>query len=171
MRLQYKTYEEAKENFTWNERWEVFDESQENLNIAYECIERHPKEKTAIRLRFDDRRQEVYTFDELSRLTSQFANMLERRGINTGDRVAMILNPSLEYYVSFFGALKRGAVAVPCYALLGSERLEYQLRESNTKMAITNREKADSVNRGLVSHLIAHFGLNSIWVIVLPERN
>lgn len=155
MRLQYKTYEEAKENFTWSERWEVFDESQANLNIAYECVDRHPKEKTAIRLIFDDRRREVYTFEELSRLTSQFANMLERRGINTGDRVAMILNPSLEYYVSFFGALKRGAVAVPCYALLGSERLEYQLGESNAKMAIINREKADSVNPGLVSHLIA----------------
>ena len=43
MRLQYKTYEEAKEDFTWSERWEVFSESQENLNIAYECVDRHPK--------------------------------------------------------------------------------------------------------------------------------
>lgn len=154
MRLQYKTCKEAQENFTWSERWEVFDRSRENLNIAYECVDRHPKEKTAIRLKFDDGRREVYTFGEFSRLVSQFANMLERRGINTGNRVAIILNPSLEYYVSFFGALKRGAVAVPCYALLGSEGIEYRLRESTSKMAIVSKERANLVNPGLVSHLI-----------------
>ncbi|HEX74957.1 MAG TPA: acyl--CoA ligase [Dehalococcoidia bacterium] len=155
MKLQYKTYEEAKESFTWSERWEVFDESQENLNITYECIDRHSEEKTAIRLKFDDGRREVYTFGGLSRLTSQFANMLERLGVDAGDRVAMILNPSVEYYVSFFGVLKRGAVAVPCYSLLGPEGLEYRLRESNSKMAIINRERADLVSPDLVSHLIA----------------
>ncbi len=155
MKLQYRTYEEAERNFTWNERWEVFDKPPENLNIAYECVDRHPKEKTAIRLVFDSGKRETYTFEELSRLTSQFANMLKRQGINTGDRVAIILNPSLEYYVSFFGSLKRGAVAVPCYTLLGPEGLEYRLHESNAKMAIIDRAKADLVNPGLVSHLIA----------------
>jgi len=154
MRLQYKTYDEAQKNFKWSERWEVFDESQENLNIAHECVDRHPKEKAAIRLQFDDGRREVHTFDELSRLTSQFANMLEKHGIKAGDRVALILNPSLEYYVSFFGTLKRGAIVVPCYALLGSEGLEYRLRKSSSKMAIINSQKASLVNFGLVPHLI-----------------
>ncbi len=154
MRLQYKTHKEAQENFTWSERWEVFDKGREDLNIAYECIERHPKDKTAIRLKFDDGRRETYTFGEVSRLTSQFANMLEGHGISAGDRVAIMLSPSLEYYVSFFGTLKRGAVAVPCYALLGSEGIEYRLRESSSRMAITGREKAELVDPDLVSHLI-----------------
>lgn len=154
MRLEYKTYEEAKKNFRWAERWEVFDKEREHLNITYECIDRHPKQNIAIRLKFDDRRCEVYTFGQMSQWTSQFAHMLERQGINTGDRVAIILNPSLEFYVSFFGALKRGAIVVPCYALLGSEGIEYRLKESNSKMAIISRERVGLIPRGLVSHLI-----------------
>lgn len=154
MNLEYRTYEEARKGFSWSERWEVFDKSRENLNIAYECVDRHPVEKIAIRLKLDNRRQEVCTFGELSHWTSQFGNMLERYGIEAGDRIAIILNPSLEYYISFYGALKRGAIAAPCYALLGSEGIEYRLREAGVRMAIVSRERASIINTGLVSHIV-----------------
>ncbi len=154
MRLEYKTFKEAKENFKWSERWEVFDRDRANLNIAYECVDRHPKEKIAIRLKKSDRSKETYTFGELSRLTSQFAHMLESKGINPGDRVAIVLTPSLEYYVSFYGALKRGAVAVPCYALLGPEGLGYRLKESNAKLTIISRERVKTLPPGLDSEVI-----------------
>ena len=154
MKLEYRTYKEAAKGFSWSERWEVFDKRPENLNVAYECVDRHPKEKIAIKLKFDDRRREVYTFGDLSRWTSQFSNMLQRYGIKAGDRIAIVLNPSLEYYISFYGALKRGAVAVPCYALLGSEGVEYRLREAGAKLAIVSRERASMIAPGLVSHLI-----------------
>jgi len=154
MRLEYKTFEEAKRNFRWSERWEVFNKDRANLNIAYECVDRHPKENIAIRLKRSDGNREEYTFGMLSRLTSQFAHMLERRGINSGDRVAIVLNPSLEYYVSFYGTLKRGAVAVPCYALLGPEGLGYRIKESNAKLAIMSKERADILPSGLVSEVI-----------------
>ncbi len=155
MKLEYGTFEEAQKKFKWSDRWEVFDRKPENLNIAYECVDRHPKEKIAIRLKNEDRSREVYTYQELSRLTSQFAQMLERRGIRPGDRVAIMLNPSLEYYVSFYGILKRGAVVVPCYALLGPDAIEYRLKGSNAKMLITYQDRMGGVNSGLVLHLIA----------------
>lgn len=154
MRLEYKTYKEAKENFTLSERWEVFDWGRENLNIAHECVDRHPKEKTAIRIKFDDGRRETYTFGELSRLTSQFANMLERLGVNAGDRLAVVLNPSLEFYVTLFGALKRGVVVVPCSPLFGPEALDFRLSDSNSKIAIVNKEKASLIRADLVSRLL-----------------
>jgi len=97
MPMDYRTYEELKANFKLSERWELFDGNRDNLNIANECIERHPKEKTAIRMKFDDGRRETYTFEELSHLSSQFAHTLERLCINKGDRIALLLNPSLEY--------------------------------------------------------------------------
>lgn len=154
MKLAYHSFAEAENNFKWSERWEVFDKGQEELNIAHECIDRHPKEKAAMRIKNSDGSREIYTFGDLSRLTSQFANMLERRGIKPGERVAIILNLSREYYISFFGILKRGAVAVPCYALFGPEGIEYRLKASNAKMAIINRESADKIKPGLVEHLI-----------------
>jgi acetyl-CoA synthetase len=97
MSLDYKTYEEAKKRFKWIERWKVFDKPPEKLNIAYECIDRHPKQNIAIRLKNGDGSKETYTFEEISRFTSQFANMLKKRGIRPGDRVAIVLNPSLDY--------------------------------------------------------------------------
>ena len=75
-------------------------------------------------------------------------------GINAGDRVGIVLNPSLEYYVSFFGTLKRGAVAVPCYSLLGPEGLGYRLSDSKAKAAIISRDRADIIPQGLVSQII-----------------
>lgn len=165
MRLEYKTYEEAKRKFTWSERWGVFDRGQAKLNMPYECVDRHPKDNIAIRLKKSDGCTETYTFDELSRLTSQFAHMLARRGIRPGDRVGIVLNPSLEYYVSFYGTLKRGAVAVPCYALLGPEGLEYRLKESNAKIAIISQEresiaKSSSDSEVIVSERLIDLILN-----------
>ena len=155
MKLDYRSYEEAKQSFTWSERWEVFDQDPEHLNIAYECVDRHPEDNVAIRMRMEDGRRSTHTFGELSRLTSQFANMLERNGINAGDRIGIILNPSLEYYVSFFGALKRGAVAVPCYALLGPDGIEYRLQAANAKLAIVERGRLLNVRKDLASTVIA----------------
>jgi len=154
MRLEYKTYKEAQKTFSWAERWEVFDKDREHLNITHECIDRHPGDNIALRLKFDDRRREIYTFGEMSHLTSRFANMLKRYDINLGDRVAIVLNPSLEYYISFFGALKAGVVAVPCYALLGPDGIEYRVRESEAKMVIISKERVSVASRNLGSHLI-----------------
>jgi hypothetical protein len=76
MRLEYSTYEEAKKNFKWSERWEVFDGNRERFNIAHECVTRHASDEVAIRIKFDDRHKEIYTFKEFDRLVSQFAHML-----------------------------------------------------------------------------------------------
>ncbi len=154
MRMEYKTYEEFKQNFKLSERWGVFDGDRNNLNITHECIDRHPKETTAIRLKFDDGKRETYTFRELSCLTSQFAYALEKLGVNEGDAIAIVLDPSLEFYVSLFGILKRGAVVVPCSPLFGPEAIEYRVSKSSAKIVIINREKANLIRGGLVPHLI-----------------
>ena len=154
MKLEYKSFAEAKANFTFQERWTVFDGNKENFNITHECVDRHPQQNIAIRLAFDDGRRETYTFGELSRLTSQFANMLARLGIAAGDRVALILNPSLEFYVSLFGILKRGAVVVSCLPLFGPEAIEYRVTKSNAKMIIATRDKEKDIDKRLASHII-----------------
>jgi acetyl-CoA synthetase len=154
MRMEYTSYKEFRENFKLSERWEVFDGNRNDLNIAHECVDRQPKGKTAIRIKFVDGRRETYTFGELSRLTSQFANMLKGLGVNAGDSVAIVLNPSLEFYVALFGILKRGAVAVSCSPLFGPEAIEYRVTKSNAKMVVTHRDKLELIEDGLVPHLV-----------------
>jgi acetyl-CoA synthetase len=139
MLLDYRSYEEAKEKFRWSERWALFDGSKDRFNIAHECIDRHPPDETAIRIKFADGKMEAYTFREFSVYTRRFANYLESRGIAAGDRVAILLFPTIELYVAMFGAFRRGAVAVMCFPLFGPEAINFRLAKSNAKAIVTTR--------------------------------
>ena len=139
---EYRTYKEAEECFSWDKVWEIFDGSKEQFNIAHECIDRHVGKGTAVRIKFGDGRSEKYSFDEISDLSSQFANALEDENIEFGDRVAIMLEPSLEFYVSLFGTVKRGAVVVPCFTLFGPDALQHRIMDSNAKILITTKDKA-----------------------------
>jgi len=135
--LEYQTYEEARKNFTWDQTWELFDGTSENFNMAYECIDRHVGKGTALRIKFDDGHKEQYTFDQVSKVSSQFAHALEAMGVQYQDRVAIMMDPCLEYYASLFGTMKRGGIAVPCYSQFGPEALEFRLRDSSAKVLVT----------------------------------
>ncbi len=154
MALDYKTYDEAKNGFLWAERWDVLDGNREALNIAHECVDRHPADKEAIRIQFDDGRREVYKYGYLSLKTSQFANMLANLGVQKGDCVAIVLNSSIEFYISMFGTLKRGAVVVPCLPLFGPEAINYRVAKSGAKTVVISQEKVGEINRELVSNII-----------------
>ncbi len=104
---EYKTYKEAEKLFSWDKVWDIFDGNRELFNITHECIDRHRGKGTAARIKFSDGHSEQYTFDEISDLSSQFANALEEENIQFGDRVAVMLDSSLEFYVSLFGTLKK----------------------------------------------------------------
>ena len=42
-------------------------------------------------------------------------------GIQPGDRIAFMLEPSLPFYVCLFGAMKMGAIGVPLFTLFGPD--------------------------------------------------
>jgi acetyl-CoA synthetase len=155
--LDYRTYKEAKKRFRWNERWDMFDGTRERFNIAHECIDRHPKDHTAIRIKFENGKTETYTFGEMSQWTSQFANLLVRLGIGEGERVAILLQPTVEFYVSMFGIFKRGAVVVPCSPLFGSEAVGFRLEKSDAKAIVTSKEQQKLVAPELVRKLDLRF--------------
>lgn len=140
--LEYRTYEEAVERYEPSDRWAVFDGSSEAFNIAHECLDRYEDDKTAVRVIFEDGAPESYSIGTLKRRTSQFANALEAVGIDRGDRVAVMLEPSLELYVSMFGVWKRGAVYVPMFNLFGPQAIEYRIEDCDADLLITTAEKA-----------------------------
>jgi acetyl-CoA synthetase len=151
--LNYRTYAEAAAHFDWKERWDVFDGTKENFNITHECVDRHPSHEPALRIKFDDRRTESYTFGDLSRLTSQFANMLVKNGVNAGDRVAVMLFPSLAFYVTMFGVFKRGAVLIPCFPLFGPEAINFRLENGQVTTLVTTRDNTHLVDPKLAEKL------------------
>lgn len=161
---EYRTYEEAKRDFTWDKVWEICDGNKKQFNITHECIDRHVGKGTAFRIKFSEGYSKQYTFDQISGMSSQFANALERDNIGFGDRVAIMLEPSLEFYVSLFGALKRGAVVVPCFTLFGPEALQYRIKDSGAKMLITSPEKAGLLGDVTIQKVITVGPMFDEWV-------
>ena len=153
MNLDYHTYEEAREKFNWSERWSLFDGTKEHFNIAHECIDRHPNDDIAIRIKFADGKSEMYTFGQFSDHTRRFANYLQDRGVGFGDRVAILLFPSFELYVSMFGTFRMGAVAVMCFPLFGPEAINFRLSKSEAKAIITTKAMTSLIDTELAEKL------------------
>src|SRR6476661_5107783 len=84
--------------------WELFDGDRQRLNIAHECIDRHPADRVAVRLAHADGRDEAFTFGHLAAWSARFAHYLADRAIGPGDRVGIMLEPSLPFYAGLFGA-------------------------------------------------------------------
>ncbi|MFC1857179.1 acyl-CoA synthetase [Thermodesulfobacteriota bacterium] len=142
----YISYEEVTKAFKWDMLWDLFDGNKEKLNITHECLDRHGDKGTAVRLKFADGHTEKYTFKELSEWTSRFANFLENRGVQAGDRVCVMLEPSLAYYTCVFGAVKRGAIAVPLFTLFGPEALAQRINDCQPKLLVLDPQKAYLAN-------------------------
>jgi len=142
-------YEDAQQRATSAALWDLFDGDREHLNIAHECIDRHAdgSGRIAIRIAHASGADEALTFDEISAGSSRFAHWLEENGIEPGDRVAFMLEPSLPFYVSLFGAMKRGAISVPLFTLFGFDGLRLRVDDCKPKLLITNDEKVEIASK------------------------
>ena len=132
--LACRTYPEVVERFDWASLWELMDGDRGHLNIAHECVDRWIARGTALRLQFADGRREEWTFADLAAWSSRFAHLLVRSGVRRGDRVALLLDPSLPFYGALFGTLKCGGVAVPLFTLFGPDALAPRLEDSGARL-------------------------------------
>jgi len=65
-----------------------------------------------------------HSFDELKRLSNQFANVLAHRGVQRSERVAIFVRQSVEAAIAHLAAYKSGCIAVPLFALFGVDAVE-----------------------------------------------
>lgn len=146
MRLtDYSTYADAHRHFSKQALWDLFDGGREWLNIAHECVDRHVGRATpddiAVRIAHADGRDEAISFTELSVWSGRVASHLAARGVRPGDRVAMMLEPSLAFYAALFGAMKVGAVAVPLFTLFGPDGLRMRMADCSPALLLLAAEK------------------------------
>ena len=140
--LDIDTVKETLAAFSWDRLWALFDGSAERMNLAHECLDRHRARGTAVSIKFADGRVEHHDFARLADLTGRFANWLCRRGIGKGDRVAVMLEPSLGFYVSLFGAVKRGAIGVPLFTLFGPQALALRINDCKPRLLLVDEDAA-----------------------------
>ncbi len=140
----YTSYADAQAHANSTALWELFDGDREYLNIAHECITRHAdgSGRTAVRIAHADGRDEILSFDELAAKSAQFAHWLVDQGIEPGDRIAFMLEPSLPFYTTLFGAIMSGAISVPLFTLFGLDGLRLRVDDCQPSLLVTNEEKA-----------------------------
>ena len=111
------------------------------LNIAYEAVERHTrgKLKDTIALRWIARDKTIrnYTYDELNRLSSRFANLLSTLDIKKGERVFTLTGRIPELYITALGTLKATAVFCPMFSVFGPEPVYQRLSRGDARVLVT----------------------------------
>jgi len=89
---------------------------------------------------------ETITFAEHYRAAATLAHRLvERFGIEKGDRVAIAMRNLPEWVIAFWAAAVTGAVVVPINAWWTGEELCYGLSDSGTKVAFCDTERANRI--------------------------
>lgn len=143
----FTSYADAQRHFRPEGLWELFDGDRNHLNIAHECVDRFAADpaRVAIRIAFADGGDEAITFRDLSASSARFAHYLTELGIGRGERVAIMLEPSLAFYAALFGAMKAGAVAVPLFTLFGPDGVRLRVDDCQPRLLVTTAEKADAV--------------------------
>jgi len=76
------------------------------------------------------------TYSELNDAVSRLAAWLISRGVERGDRVALLLQNSSEFVIGFFAVARLGAIAVPLNVQYQEQELTDYFRDSNPKAVI-----------------------------------
>lgn len=106
---------------------------QESHNVIwreYELIENNPA---------GEYRREM-TWRVFNEKANRMANLLLKRGIKKGDKVAILLMNCLEWLPIYFGILKAGAIAVPLNFRYSADEIKYCLDLSETVALIFGPE-------------------------------
>src|SRR5580692_12708852 len=142
---EYTRYSDAQAHADSSALWELFRGDRDHFNIADECITRYAdgSGRIAVRIAHADGTDTALSFDAIAAGSARFAHWLERNGIQRGDRIAFMLEPSLPFYLSLFGAMMMGAISVPMFTLFGLDGLKLRIDDCKPKLLITNAEKVD----------------------------
>jgi acyl-coenzyme A synthetase/AMP-(fatty) acid ligase len=126
-----RDYNETYQSF----RWEV----PTHFNFGADVVDRWADNPDHLALIWcaeegDERR---FTFADMSRLSNRCANLLAALGLRRGDRILVMLPRLPEWQIAMLGALKLGAIPIPCIDMLTSGDVAYRIAHSGARGAVT----------------------------------
>src|SRR5262245_2928182 len=101
-------------------------------NAATDLLHRNLTAERASKLAYIDPARRL-TYAELHASACRVACMLRSLGIRREDRVGMIMLDTVDWPITFLGAILAGTVPVPLNTLLGRESYVYMLADSRAK--------------------------------------
>jgi len=148
-----KFWAETAQRLHWNMPWDTvqnFDFVQGKiewfsggkLNACYNCIDRHIEDghgnDTAIIWEGNDPNQSrKFSYNELLRDVSQFANALKSMGVEKGDRVCLYMQMIPELAVAVLACARIGAVHSVVFGAFSSDSLRDRINDSKCKILVT----------------------------------
>jgi acyl-CoA synthetase (AMP-forming)/AMP-acid ligase II len=96
-----------------------------------------------------ERYRREMTWKEFDIKSNRFANLLLTRGIQKGDKVAILLMNCLEWLPIYFGILKTGAIAVPMNYRYTADEIKYCLELAQVNTLIFGQEFVGRVEQVL----------------------
>jgi len=76
------------------------------------------------------------TFEQIDKYSSQFGAYLQSRGLEPGDRIAIMMPNLLQYPIALFGALRAGLVVVNTNPLYTPREMLHQFTDSGAKAIV-----------------------------------
>jgi acetyl-CoA synthetase len=135
-------YASARAQFSWEAaRAELAGLPDGALNIAHEAVGRHAagarSAQLALRWLGRDGAVRDFTYADLDRDASRFANVLAGLGVAKGDRVFVLAGRIPELYLAVLGGLKLGCVVSPLFSAFGPEPIATRLTIGQGKVLVT----------------------------------
>ena len=118
------------------------------INVSYNCLDRHVKtarkNKAVIIWEGDGGESIIYTYQQLHREVNRFANVLKKKGVSKGDRVAIYLPMIPQLAIAMLACARIGAVHGVVFGGFSADALRERINDSQCKVLIT----ADAGIRG-----------------------
>jgi len=111
------------------------------MNIVHNCLDRWMgtpvADRQAFRWETEDGQSGDCTYAELWQRVNRCAAGLEAIGVHTGDRVALFMPMCPELIVTFFAAIRLGAIVLPLFSGYGADAVASRLRDAEATTLVT----------------------------------
>ena len=111
----------------------------DNFNYAYDIIDKYGEmepDRRALMWVDLEGNEKLLTYGDLSRLSTQAANMYRAWGIRKGDKVMLVLKRNYQYWYAILGLMKLGAIAIPATHMLTTKDFQYRFQAADVSAVI-----------------------------------
>ncbi|MBI5417999.1 acetate--CoA ligase [Candidatus Poribacteria bacterium] len=112
------------------------------LNVSYNCLDRHlntfRKNKAAIIWESESGETRTFTYQELYREVCRFSNLLKKKGVKKGDRVAFYLPMLPELAIGLLACARIGALHSVVFGGFSANSLKDRLNDCEAKVLVTS---------------------------------